>query len=62
MQELGYGKDYTYDHDTKEGCSGQNYFPENIERPLFYQPIDRGFEREMNKRLAYFLKLRRKSC
>jgi putative ATPase len=58
MKELGFGKDYSYDHDTPEGFSGQNYFPDNLPRPLFYQPINRGFEREMHKRLAYFTKLR----
>jgi putative ATPase len=58
MKELGYGKNYTYDHATAEGFSGQNYFPDNLQRPLFYEPVDRGFEREMQKRLAYFFKLR----
>lgn len=58
MKDMGYGKGYIYDHDTKEGCSGQNYFPEGMEKPSFYQPVARGFEREMKKRLAYFDKIR----
>lgn len=60
MKELGYGKDYQYDHDTKEGFSGQHYFPEGMERKSFYTPVERGFEREMKKRLAYFSQLREK--
>lgn len=60
MKEFGYGKGYIYDHDTPEGFSGQNYFPESVERPSFYRPIERGFEREMKKRLDYFQKLREK--
>lgn len=59
MKEQGYGSGYEYDHDTEGGVSGQTYFPEDIgERPSFYQPPDRGFERELNKRLAYFAKIR----
>lgn len=58
MEELGYGEGYEYDHDTKEGFSGQNYFPKNCERQAFYNPQDRGFEREMKKRVEYFQKLR----
>jgi putative ATPase len=49
---------YLYDHDTAHGFSGQNYFPEGLERPTFYSPVERGFEREMKKRLEYFQKLR----
>jgi len=59
MKEEGYGSGYEYDHDMEGGVSGQDYFPEEMsERPLFYQPPDRGFERELNKRLAYFAKIR----
>ena len=60
MKKLNYGKDYQYDHDSPEGFSGQNYFPDEMERPSFYSPIERGFEREMKKRLGYFSKLRTK--
>ncbi len=61
MQEEGYGADYIYDHDTPDGFSGQNYFPDEIvERPKFYDPPERGFEREIRKRLAYWEGLRRK--
>lgn len=58
MKQLGYGKGYIYDHDTENAFSGQNYFPDGMERPSFYQPVERGFEREMQKRIAYFAKLR----
>lgn len=60
MKNLGYGKGYEYDHDTEHGFSGQNYFPEGIARPSFYDPVERGFEREMKKRLLYFSSLRAK--
>ena len=58
MRELGYGKGYVYDPDTEEGFSGQNYFPDELPRHAFYRPIDRGFEREIRKRLDYWEKLR----
>jgi putative ATPase len=61
MKELGYGKDYIYDPDTVDGFSGQNYFPPEMERLSFYEPVARGFEREMQKRLDYFTKLRKKT-
>ena len=58
MKDLDYGKGYVYDHDTQEGFSGQNCFPESLERLSFYQPAERGFEREIKKRLAYWDRLR----
>jgi putative ATPase len=58
MKNLGYGAGYEYDHDTDDGFSGQNYFPEGMGRPDFYRPVARGFEREIGKRLAYWAKLR----
>tara|TARA_R110000824_G_scaffold399843_1_gene605930 strand:+ start:16115 stop:17419 length:1305 start_codon:yes stop_codon:yes gene_type:complete len=58
MKDLGYGKGYVYDPDTPEGFSGQDYFPDEMERISFYQPLERGFEREIVKRLAYWQKLR----
>ncbi len=58
MKELGYGKDYAYDHDAPDGFSGQNYFPDKMAREIFYDPPDRGFEREIRKRLDYWAKLR----
>ena len=60
MAEEGYGAGYEYDHDTPEGFSGQNYFPDGMERQQFYDPPERGFEREVRKRLAYFAELRRR--
>jgi putative ATPase len=61
MQSEGYGSGYAYDHDTEDGYSGQDYFPEELEaRPQFYEPPDRGFEREIRKRLAYWADLRAK--
>jgi putative ATPase len=59
MKEIGYGEGYQYDHDTKEGFSGQNYFPDGITRQSFYHPIERGFEREIKKRLDYWSELRK---
>jgi putative ATPase len=58
MSALGYGKGYEYDHDTDEGFSGQDYFPDEIERVEIYQPGERGFEKEIAKRLDYWRKLR----
>lgn len=58
MKDLGYGAGYAYDHNAEDGFSGQNYFPEDIERQKFYQPVERGFEREIAKRLDYWAKLR----
>jgi putative ATPase len=58
MKDLGYGKNYAYDHDADEAFSGQDYFPEELKRRLYYQPPDRGFEREIRKRLDYWAKLR----
>ncbi|MCD7061201.1 replication-associated recombination protein A [Pelagibacterium sp. HS1C4-1] len=58
MKSEGYGEGYIYDHDTPEGFSGQEYFPAKIGRQNFYQPVERGFEREIRKRMDYFAKLR----
>jgi len=60
MKDQGYGADYAYDHDAPDGFSGQDYFPETMERPEFYLPVERGFERELAKRLSYFNRLREK--
>jgi len=60
MAEEGYGAGYEYDHDTPEGFSGQDYFPDDMPRQQFYDPPERGFEREVRKRLAYFAELRRR--
>jgi putative ATPase len=59
MKSEGYGSGYEYDHDTAEAFSGQDYFPEALGRQTFYDPPDRGFEREIRKRLEYWTKLRR---
>ena len=58
MKEQGYGDGYIYDHDTPNGFSGQNYFPEGA-RETFYVPYERGFERDLKKRLKYFKNLRK---
>jgi len=58
MQQEGYGAGYDYDHDTEEAFSGQDYFPEALGRQTFYEPVERGFEREIKKRLEYWAKLR----
>ncbi len=59
MKAEGYNLGYRYDHDTPEGFSGQNYFPDDMERQEFYKPVERGFERDIKKRLDYWGKLRR---
>lgn len=58
MKGSGYGEGYIYDHDTPEAFSGQEYFPEKIGRQSFYQPVERGFERDLRKRMDYFERLR----
>ena len=60
MKEQGYGAGYAYDHDAAEGFSGQNYFPDGMKRPVFYIPVDRGFERELGRRLDWFVEQRAK--
>jgi putative ATPase len=62
MRDLGYGRGYVYDHATEEGFSGQNYFPEGVVRHNFYRPGERGFEREIKKRLEYWDKLRQRAA
>ncbi len=58
MQDLGYGAGYEYDHEAENAFSGQNYFPDEMPSERFYRPGDRGFEREIAKRLAFWAKLR----
>ncbi|MBU2980269.1 replication-associated recombination protein A [Lentibacter algarum] len=58
MADQGYGEGYAYDHDAEGGFSGQNYFPEEMKRPVLYQPVERGFERELKKRVDWFAKQR----
>ncbi|MFV2051735.1 replication-associated recombination protein A [Aliiroseovarius sp. YM-037] len=60
MKDQGYGEGYAYDHDAEDGFSGQNYFPEDMKRGVYYTPVERGFERELKRRLDYFAKLRGK--
>ena len=60
MKEQGFSKGYIYDHDTLEGFSGQNYFPDKMGRKQYYRPSQRGFEKEINRRLDYWQKLRQK--
>ena len=60
MNEQGYGVDYVYDHDAEDGFSGQDYFPEAMDRVSFYSPVERVHERELKKRLDYFSKIRAK--
>src|SRR5262249_48814348 len=59
MQSEGYGSSYEYDHDAADAFSGQNYFPDALGRRTFYDPPERGFERDIRKRLEYWAKLRR---
>ncbi|MEZ5798798.1 MAG: replication-associated recombination protein A [Paracoccaceae bacterium] len=60
MKEVGYGAGYAYDHDAEDGFSGQDYFPDGMRRPVYYNPPERGFERELKKRIDYFSRLRGK--
>ena len=59
MRDEGYGAGYAYDHDAPDGFSGQNYWPDQLKRQTLYQPVERGFEREIAKRLEYWARLRR---
>ena len=59
MKDIGYGAGYSYDHDADEGFSGDNYWPAELEPQVYYRPVERGFEREIAKRLEYWDKLRR---
>jgi len=59
MKNEGYGAGYAYDHDAPDAFSGQDYFPEGMARQRFYDPPERGFEREVRKRLAFWDRLRR---
>jgi putative ATPase len=59
MKREGYGADYQYDHDAPDGFSGQNYWPEKVGRHALYEPVERGFEREIRKRLEYWARLRK---
>lgn len=59
MKEIGYSEGYKYDHDMPDAFSGQNYFPHEMGRKILYEPVERGFEREIRKRLDYWAKLRR---
>ncbi len=58
MRDLNYGSGYVYDHDVSAGFSGQDYFPDTMTRETYYRPVERGFEREVQKRLAYWNRLR----
>jgi putative ATPase len=60
MRELGSGEGYQYDHDTQDGFSGKNYFPDGMARQEFYKPVERGFERDIKKRIDYWNNLRTK--
>jgi putative ATPase len=59
MKDIGYGQGYAYDHDAEDGFSGANYWPDEMEPQTFYQPVERGFEREVAKRLEWWDKRRR---
>ncbi|MBN36791.1 MAG: AAA family ATPase [Rhodospirillaceae bacterium] len=60
MKDMSYGAGYDYDHDAPDAFSGQNYFPDEMGRQQYYRPVERGFEREITKRLEYWAKLRDK--
>ncbi|HQA17721.1 MAG TPA: replication-associated recombination protein A, partial [Novosphingobium sp.] len=58
MKDIGYGKDYAYDHEAEDGFSGANYWPDGMEPQAYYHPVERGFEREVLKRLEWWDKKR----
>ena len=58
MKDVGYGKDYAYDHEAEDGFSGANYWPEGLEPQTYYEPVERGFERKVKERIAYWNRLR----
>jgi putative ATPase len=58
MKDLGYGQGYSYDHDSEEGFSGDNYWPDAMQRQEYYTPVERGFERQINERIKYWDRLR----
>ena len=58
MKDIGYGKDYAYDHQADDGFSGADYWPEDMEPQTYYQPVERGFEREVRKRMDWWDKRR----
>jgi putative ATPase len=60
MKENGFGDGYIYDHDSENAFAGQNFFPKELSREVFFNPVERGFERELKKRVTYFEKLRLK--
>ncbi|KNG92286.1 replication-associated recombination protein A [Pseudaestuariivita atlantica] len=60
MKDQGYADGYAYDHDAEDGFSGQDYFPDGMDRPDLYDPVERGYERDLKKRLTYFAQLRAK--
>ena len=59
MKDLGYGKGYAYDHDTDEGFSGANYWPEDMTPATFYTPADRGFEAKIAERITHWDRLKK---
>ena len=59
MKDIGYGQGYAYDHDADDGFSGASYWPEEMEPQTYYRPVERGFERQVAERIAYWDKLRR---
>jgi putative ATPase len=59
MKDIGYGKNYAYDHDAEGAFSGQDYWPEGMNAETFYEPTDRGFETRVRERLAFWAEKRR---
>ena len=59
MKDIGYGKNYAYDHRVEGAFSGQDYWPEGMSAETFYEPTDRGFEARVRERLAYWEEMRR---
>jgi putative ATPase len=62
MKDIGYGAGYAYDHDSAEGFSGANYWPDAVTPTALYQPVERGFERKIIERLQYWDRLRARNA
>ena len=59
MKDIGYGKGYAYDHDSDDGFSGANYWPDDMQPAEYYQPVERGFEAKIRERIAHWNALRK---
>jgi putative ATPase len=61
MKQIGYGKDYRYDHESEGGFSGSDYWPEEMQAQTYYEPTDRGFEKKIAERIAWWNERRKET-